>query len=350
MDSISKAIREESLTTQPPFDDTFVTDTEMIVAASYDKGTDWGKGVGYIYDIATEDIVTGFRIHGKGWRSMYCTMQHDAFCGTAPINLTERLHQIVRWSGGSLEMFFSHNNPLIGGQRLQLLQRVSYLNMTVYPVTSLFILLYALCPVMWLVPDEIHIQRPFTRYVVYLLIIILMIHMIGWLEIKWAGVTWLDYWRNEQFFMIGSTSAYPIALLHMAKKLLTKKGIHFRVTSKQITGNTNDKFADLYEMRWTPMLIPTVFVLVANVGAVGVAVGKALVYMGVWTMSKKIHAALGLLFNVWITVLLYPFALAIMGRWAKRPIILLVLLPAVFLIVGVIYVALHILLANVIPI
>ena len=83
---------------------------------------------------------------------------------------------------------------------------------------------------------------------------------------------------------------------------------------------------------------------------VGVAMGKALVYMGVWTVAKKIHAALGLLFNVWIMVLLYPFALAIMGRWAKRPIILLVLLPAVFVIVGVIYVALHILLANVIPI
>ncbi|KAL6657841.1 hypothetical protein ACP70R_005621 [Stipagrostis hirtigluma subsp. patula] len=349
--SVSKAIVEErSSTPPPPLDDTFITEMEMAVTASYDKGTDWGKGVGYIYGIATEDIVTGFRIHGQGWRSMYCTMQPDAFCGTAPINLTERLHQIVRWSGGSLEMFFSHNNPLTGGQRLQIFQRVSYLNMTVYPVTSLFILLYALCPIMWLIPDEIYIQRPFTRYVVYLLIIIVMIHMIGWLEIKWAGVTWLDYWRNEQFFMIGSTSAYPTAVLHMAKKLLTKKGIHFRVTSKQTTANTNDKFADLYEMRWVPMLAPTVFVLVANVGAIGVAMGKAVVYIGVWTVAKKTHAALGLLFNVWIMVLLYPFALAIMGRWAKRPVILVVLLPIVFVVVGMIYVALHILLANVIPV
>jgi mixed-linked glucan synthase len=346
--SVSEAMGErERLTTPPPVPP---LDVEMVVAASYDGGTDWGKGVGYIYGIATEDIVTGFRIHGKGWRSMYCTMRRDAFRGTAPINLTERLHQIVRWSGGSLEMFFSRNNPLVGGQRLKLLQRVSYLNMTVYPVTSLFILLYALCPVMWLVPEEVHIQRPFTRYVVYLLITILMIHMIGWLEMKWSGVAWLDHWRNEQFFMIGSTSAYPIALWHMAKKLLTRKGIHFRVTSKQTTAGTDDKFADLYEMRWTPMLVPTAFVLVANVGAVGVAMGKALVYMGVWTVAQKTHAALGLLFNVWIMLLLYPFALAIMGRWAKRPIILLVLLPAVFAVVGTIYVALHFLLANVIPI
>jgi hypothetical protein len=321
---------------------------ETVVSASHDKKTGWGKGVGYIYDIATEDIVTGFRIHGQGWRSMYCTMERDAFCGIAPINLTERLHQIVRWSGGSLEMFFSRNNPLIGGGRLQTLQRVSYLNMTVYPVTSLFILLYALSPVMWLIPDELYIQRPFTQYVVYLLVIILMIHIIGWLEIKWAGVTWLDYWRNEQFFMIGSTSAYPTAVLHMVVNLLTKKGIHFRVTSKQTAADTNDKFADLYDMRWVPMLIPTVTVLIANVGAIGVAMGKTVVYMGVWTIAQKTHAALGLLFNVWIMVLLYPFALAIMGRWAKRPVILVVLLPVAFLIVCLVYVTVHILLGGIV--
>jgi mixed-linked glucan synthase len=66
--------------------------------------------------------------------------------------------------------------------------------------------------------------------------------------------------------------------------------------------------------------------------------------------KKKTHAALGLLFNVWIMVLLHPFVLAIMGRLAKRPIVLVVLLPVVFVVVGMIYVALHILLANVFPI
>ncbi|KAL6657840.1 hypothetical protein ACP70R_005620 [Stipagrostis hirtigluma subsp. patula] len=199
---------------------------------------------------------------------------------------------------------------------------------------------------MWLLPDEVHIQKPFTRYVVYLLIIILMIHLIGWLEIKWAGVTWLEYWRNEQFFMIGSTSAYPAAVIHMVVNLLTKKGIHFRVTSKQTAADTNDKFSDLYVMRWVPMLIPTVVVLIFNIGAIGVALGKTVVYIGVWTVAQKRHAALGLLFNIWIMFLLYPFLLAIMGRWAKRPIIRVVLLPVVFLLVALLYVGVHILLAS----
>ncbi|GJN32675.1 hypothetical protein PR202_gb21195 [Eleusine coracana subsp. coracana] len=111
--------------------------------------------------------------------------------------------------------------------------------------------------------------------------------MIGWLEIKWAGITWLDYWRNEQFFMIGSTSAYPAAVLHMAVNLLTKKGIHFRVTSKQTAADDNDKYADLYDFRWVPMLFPSVVVLMFNVGAIGVALGKTVWDLQLSYLSRR---------------------------------------------------------------
>ncbi|KQK15834.1 hypothetical protein BRADI_1g25150v3 [Brachypodium distachyon] len=162
LNSVLAAIKQEQCVT-PPLDDSFVAEMTRVVSSSYDDSTDWGRGVGYIYKMATEDIVTGFRIHGQGWRSMYCSMEREAFRGTAPINLTERLHQIVRWSGGSLEMFFSYMSPLFAGHRLNTMQRVSYINFTIYPITSLFILMYALCPVMWLLPTEIFIQRPYTR-------------------------------------------------------------------------------------------------------------------------------------------------------------------------------------------
>ncbi|KAL6657836.1 hypothetical protein ACP70R_005616 [Stipagrostis hirtigluma subsp. patula] len=169
LNSVVAALKQERRISPPKLDDSFLTEMELVLSSSYDEWTDWGRSVGYIYKIATEDMVTGFRIHGQGWRSMYPTMEPEAFRGTAPINLTERLYQVVRWSGGSLEMFFSHNNPLFAGHRLQLMQRIVYLNYNIYPVTSLFILLYAFCPVMWLIPQEILIQKPFTRYVLYLL-------------------------------------------------------------------------------------------------------------------------------------------------------------------------------------
>jgi cellulose synthase/poly-beta-1,6-N-acetylglucosamine synthase-like glycosyltransferase len=331
-------------------DESITTELLNVMACAYEAGTSWGRGIGWVYNIATEDVATGFRVHRQGWFSRHCTLEPAAFRGTAPINLAERLLQIMRWSGGSLEMFFSHNNPLLAGGWLHPLQRVAYLNMTIYPVTSVFTVVYGLCPVMWLFPEEFYIQRPFTRYVVYLILVILMIHVIGAFEIKWAGITWTDWWRNEQFFMVGATSAYPTAVLYMVIKLVTGKGIRFRITSKQaVADGDGDKFADLYVFRWVPLLIPTTVVFAANVGAIGVALGKVIVFNGVWRSYQVRHAALGLLFNVWIVALLYPFALAVLGRRGKRPAVLLVLLPVAFLVVALAYIILHSLLMNFIP-
>ncbi|CAN6199383.1 unnamed protein product [Urochloa humidicola] len=334
-----------------PLDESVVAELLDVMSCAYEAGTSWGRNIGWVYNIATEDVATGFRMHRQGWLSRLCTLEPAAFRGTAPINLAERLLQITRWSGGSLEMFFSHNNPLLpatgGGGWLHPLQRVAYLNMTIYPVTSIFIVLYGLCPVMWLLPEELYIQRPFTRYVAYLAVVILMIHAIGAFEIKWAGMTWTDWWRNEQFFFVGATSAYPAAVLYMAIKLVTGRGIRFRITSKQqAAADGGDEFADLYVFRWVPLLIPTAVVFAANVGAIGVALGKVVVFNAVWRSAQVRHAALGLLFNVWVVALLHPFALAVLGRRGKRPAILWVVLPVAFVVVALAYAALHSLLAS----
>jgi mixed-linked glucan synthase len=112
--------------------------------------------------------------------------------------------------------------------------------------------------------------------------------------------------------------------LYMVMKLITGKGIYFRLTSKQTEACSNDKFVDLYVVRWVPLLIPTIAVLVVNVAAIGMAIGKAATW-GLFTEQAQ-HAILGMVFNVWILVLLYPFALGIMGHWGKKPIILFIIL------------------------
>lgn len=52
--------------------------------------------IGWIYGSVTEDILTGFMMHARGWRSVYCITARPAFKGSAPINLTDRLHQVLR--------------------------------------------------------------------------------------------------------------------------------------------------------------------------------------------------------------------------------------------------------------
>ncbi|KAJ7513870.1 hypothetical protein O6H91_23G017400 [Diphasiastrum complanatum] len=111
-----------------PLDAATVAEAINVISCWYEEKTEWGQRVGWIYGSVTEDVVTGFRMHNRGWRSIYCVTKRDAFRGSAPINLTDRLHQVLRWATGSVEIFFSRNNALFASSRLKFLQRVAYLN------------------------------------------------------------------------------------------------------------------------------------------------------------------------------------------------------------------------------
>lgn len=113
--------------------------------------------LGWIYGSITEDILTGFKMHCRGWRSIYCMPKRPAFKGTAPINLSDRLNQVLRWALGSIEIFFSHHSPLLYGYKegkLKWLERFSYVNTTVYPFTSLPLLAYCTLPAICLLTDK----------------------------------------------------------------------------------------------------------------------------------------------------------------------------------------------------
>ncbi|ONI01822.1 hypothetical protein PRUPE_6G161300 [Prunus persica] len=84
----------------------------QVISCGYEDKTEWGKEVGWIYGSVTEDILTGFKMHCHGWRSVYCIPKLPAFKGSAPINLSDRLHQVLRWALGSVEIFLSRHCPI----------------------------------------------------------------------------------------------------------------------------------------------------------------------------------------------------------------------------------------------
>lgn len=101
-----------------PLDASALAEAISVITCFYEDKTEWGKRVGWIYGSVTEDVVTGYRMHNRGWRSIYCVTKPDAFRGTAPINLTDRLNQVLRWATGSVEIFFSRNNALFATPRM----------------------------------------------------------------------------------------------------------------------------------------------------------------------------------------------------------------------------------------
>jgi cellulose synthase A len=112
--------------------------------------------VGWIYGSVTEDILTGFKMHCHGWRSVYCIPKRPAFKGSAPINLSDRLHQVLRWALGSVEIFFSKHCPIWYGYGcgLKPLERFSYINSVVYPLTSIPLLAYCTLPAICLLTGK----------------------------------------------------------------------------------------------------------------------------------------------------------------------------------------------------
>ncbi|KAL8544958.1 hypothetical protein ACS0TY_005241 [Phlomoides rotata] len=306
-----------SLTLQrEPLDASALAESVSVITCFYEDKTEWGKRVGWIYGSVTEDVVTGYRMHNRGWRSVYCVTKRDAFRGTAPINLTDRLIQVLRWATGSVEIFFSRNNALFASPRMKFLQRVAYFNVGIYPFTSIFLLVYCVLPALSLFSGKFIVQTLDVTFLVFLLAITLTLCMLALLEIRWSGITLHDWWRNEQFWLIGGTSAHPAAVIQGLLKVIAGIEISFTLTSKSSAPEDGeDEFAELYEFRWTTLMIPPITIIMFNVIAIGVAVSRT-VYSTFPQWSKLLG---GVFFSFWVLSHLYPFAKGLMGRKGKIP-------------------------------
>ncbi|CAK9143607.1 unnamed protein product [Ilex paraguariensis] len=303
-----------------PLDATTVAEGVSVISCWYEDKTEWGDRVGWIYGSVTEDVVTGYRMHNRGWRSVYCITKRDAFRGSAPINLTDRLHQVLRWATGSVEIFFSKNNALLGSRRLKLLQRLAYLNVGIYPFTSLFLIMYCFLPALSLFSGHFIVQTLSVAFLVYLLVITICLISLAILEVKWSGVGLEEWWRNEQFWLISGTSAHLAAVLQGLLKVIAGIEISFTLTSKSSGDDNNDIYADLYLVKWTSLMIPPIVIAMVNIIAIVVAFSRT-IYSSVPQWSKFIGGAF---FSFWVLAHLYPFAKGLMGRRGKTPTIVFV--------------------------
>ena len=100
-------------------------------------------------------------MHARGWRSIYCMPHPPAFKGSAPINLSDRLNQVLRWALGSVEILLSRHCPIWYGYggRLKWLERFAYINTTIYPITAIPLLAYCTLPAVCLLTGKFIIPQ-----------------------------------------------------------------------------------------------------------------------------------------------------------------------------------------------
>ncbi|EPS66341.1 hypothetical protein M569_08434 [Genlisea aurea] len=308
------------LLARPPLDAPTAAEAIAVISCWYEDNTEWGDRIGWIYGSVTEDVVTGYRMHNRGWRSVYCITKRDAFRGTAPINLTDRLHQVLRWATGSVEIFFSRNNAFLATRRLKFLQRVAYLNVGIYPFTSIFLVVYCFLPALSLFSGQFIVQSLDVKFLLYLLTITITLIMIALLEVKWSGITLEDHWRNEQFWAIGGTSAHLVAVIQGLLKVVAGIEISFTLTSKSAAEDEDDAFADLYEVKWTGLFVVPLTIIVINIVALVIGISRT-IYSVIPEWSKLFG---GSFFSFWVLAHMYPFAKGLMGRRGRVPTIVYV--------------------------
>ncbi|XP_061340608.1 cellulose synthase-like protein D3 [Gastrolobium bilobum] len=222
-------------------------------------------------------------MHNRGWRSVYCVTKRDAFRGTAPINLTDRLHQVLRWATGSVEIFFSRNNAILASTRMKFLQRVAYLNVGIYPFTSIFLVVYCFIPALSLFSGQFIVQTLNVTFLAYLLTITVTLYMLAVLEIEWSGIE---------------------------LEVIAGIEISFTLTSKSGGDDVDDEFADLYIVKWTSLMIPPITIMMVNLIAITVGVSRT-IYSVIPQWSRLLG---GVFFSFWVLTHLYPFAKGLMGR------------------------------------
>ncbi|CAH8281752.1 unnamed protein product [Eruca vesicaria subsp. sativa] len=315
-----------------------VAEAIAVISCWYEDKTEWGTRIGWIYGSVTEDVVTGYRMHNRGWKSVYCvTTKRDAFRGTAPINLTDRLHQVLRWATGSVEIFFSRNNALFASPKMKILQRIAYLNVGIYPFTSIFLMVYCFLPALSLFSGQFIVQTLNVTFLVYLLIISITLCLLALLEIKWSGISLDEWWRNEQFWLIGGTSAHLAAVLQGLLKVVAGVEISFTLTTKSGGDDVDDEFADLYMVKWTWLMIPPITIMMVNL--IGIAVGFSRTIYAVIPQWSKLLG--GVFFSFWVLAHLYPFAKGLMGRRGRTPTIVYVWSGLVAITISLLWVAIN---------
>ncbi|KAA0043044.1 hypothetical protein IC582_025388 [Cucumis melo] len=312
-----------------------VAEAISVISCWYEDKTEWGNRVGWIYGSVTEDVVTGYRMHNRGWKSVYCVTKRDAFRGTAPINLTDRLHQVLRWATGSVEIFFSRNNAFLASPKMKVLQRIAYLNVGIYPFTSIFLIVYCFLPALSLFSGQFIVQTLNVTFLTYLLIITLTLCMLAVLEIRWSGIELEEWWRNEQFWLIGGTSAHLAAVLQGLLKVVAGIEISFTLTSKSAGDDVDDEFADLYIVKWTSLMIPPITIMITNLIAIAVGFSRT-IYSVIPQWSRLIG---GVFFSFWVLAHLYPFAKGLMGRRGRTPTIVFVWSGLIAITISLLWVA-----------
>ncbi|KAL2331854.1 hypothetical protein Fmac_019435 [Flemingia macrophylla] len=204
-----------------------------VSSCEYDYGTAWGEQVGWIYGSTSEDVLTGLKIHNKGWRSEVCTADFTGFMGCSPQDTLSVLGQQKRWASGLVDILLSKHSPIFGTlfENLEFRECLAYLYITTWAIRSIPEICYAALPAYCIITNSHFLPKEFGQWIpVTLLVIYNISSLVEYLKTGLSIRTWLNC---QRMIRITTMNSWFLGFLTIMLKRLGISDAVFEITKKE---------------------------------------------------------------------------------------------------------------------
>lgn len=259
-------------------------EAQFLASYNYEKNTLWGKQIGYLYKSLIEDYFTGFILHCKGWKSVYCNPSRSAFLGSATSNLNDTLVQGTRWNCGLLEVTFSKFSPPLYGLilRMPLLQTMCYSYYALQPFYSLPLWCLATVPQLCLINGISLYPKVSSPWFVIFSSIFLCSLLKHLEEVLITGGSVLTWCNEQRIWMTKAITCYSYGTIDAILKCFGMKQPSFLPTNK-VSDDEQVKLHHLGKFNFqtsTKFLAPLVTLVMSNMIAFAGGIARMVISGG----------------------------------------------------------------------
>ncbi|XP_015881133.3 cellulose synthase-like protein H1 isoform X2 [Ziziphus jujuba] len=206
----------------------------QVANCDYEHETEWGSKIGWVYGSITEDIVTGMKIHSRGWRSVLYISDPPSFIGSAPLGGPTVTIQRKRWATGQLEVLFSKNNPLfltLKG-KLKLRQCLAYMWILLWGASSIPELFYTFLPIYSIITNSYFLPKVGEVAFIGVIALVLTQNLQHITFCMGCGQNFRECWNGMRMNRITNMTSSLLACLSWILKFFGISETFFEVTKK----------------------------------------------------------------------------------------------------------------------
>ncbi|KAM3393809.1 cellulose synthase-like protein G2 isoform X1 [Capsicum galapagoense] len=267
------------------FADDKIQEAKFLASCTYEQDSQWGEEIGFLYHSVVEDYFTGFILHCKGWKSVFCNPSRPAFLGSTTTNLNDTLVQGTRWNSGLMEVLFSRFCPLVYGlkSRMPLLECMCYAYLAAQPLYCFPAWVLAIIPQLCLlngIPIYPKVSSPW--FAVYSFLFVSTLSKYLWDVVNTGGTT-RTWWNEWRVWMIKSITAYFYGTLDAILKLYGFRKASFLPTNKAVDDEQQSMRYQMgiYDFQASKMfIVPLVAIVILNMISFVWSVTGKVIYEG----------------------------------------------------------------------